>query len=92
MAIDASWRKIFADLDIASHDFDSSPFSLTSRQIKTACQNFKRLGKKNLAYFANMTPVKTVRLYSKKEVFLYYQRKTKSIILSKEKDMSIFQT
>lgn len=39
-----------------------------------------------------MTPVKTVRLYSKKEVFLYYQRKTKSIILSKEKDMSIFQT
>ena len=46
MAIDASWRKIFADLDIASHDFDSSPFSLTSRQIKTACQNFKETGEK----------------------------------------------
>lgn len=46
MAIDASWEKIFADLGINDHDFDKSPFILTSKQIKSACQNFKETGEK----------------------------------------------
>lgn len=43
-----SWNKIFDIHAIGLHDFDSSPFPITSQQIKTACQNFKKTSEKEV--------------------------------------------
>ena len=45
---DESWKKIFSDHGILKHDFDRGPFILTSQMIKTACQNFKKTGEKEV--------------------------------------------
>ena len=43
-----SWNKIFKDYKILKHNFNESPFVLTAKMIKTACQNFKRTGEKEV--------------------------------------------
>jgi hypothetical protein len=48
MANNKSWEKIFKDYDIIKHDFDNSPFSLSSKQIKESCQNFKKTAEKEV--------------------------------------------
>ena len=48
MPADDSWAKIFADYNIARHDFTSAPFFLTSQQIKRACQDFTKTGEKEV--------------------------------------------
>lgn len=48
MANSKSWEKIFHDYKIISHDFTRSPFSLSAKQIKRACQNFKETGEKEV--------------------------------------------
>ncbi len=48
MASNTSWEKIFADYNILEHDFSKSPFEITADQIKTACQNFKTTGEKEV--------------------------------------------
>jgi hypothetical protein len=45
---DASWEKIFDDYDIRDHDFSESPFLITARQIKDACQDFTETGQKEV--------------------------------------------
>lgn len=48
MAADQSWQKICDDYGILDHDFVDSPFILSAAQIKTACQDFKRTGEKEV--------------------------------------------
>lgn len=48
MASDISWKKIFSDYDIDKHDFDKSPYILTSKQIKSSTQNFKNTAEKEV--------------------------------------------
>ncbi|MDE5758234.1 MAG: hypothetical protein K2H85_06435, partial [Allobaculum sp.] len=48
MANNASWLKIFNDYDILNHDFNSGPYSLTAKQIKVACQNFRNTSEKEV--------------------------------------------
>lgn len=43
-----SWQKIFTDLKISKHDFNKSAFLLSAQDIKTACQNFKTTGEKEV--------------------------------------------
>lgn len=45
---DESWAKIFKDYNIHRHNFNKSPFRITARQIKKACQNFKETGEKEV--------------------------------------------
>jgi len=55
---DIPWEKIFSTYDIHGHDFDSSPFTITAQQIKTACQDFKKTAEKEvriLCYQAKST-------------------------------------
>lgn len=48
MAISKSWKKIFDDLNILSHDFSKTPFKISAEQIKKSCQNFKVTGEKEV--------------------------------------------
>ncbi|RZD16537.1 MAG: hypothetical protein EVJ46_05870 [Candidatus Acididesulfobacter guangdongensis] len=48
MANSRSWKKIFDDYKILEHDFNQSPFSLSAKQIKIACQNFKETSEKEV--------------------------------------------
>lgn len=48
MAINESWKKIFVDYNIYEHDFDGSPFHITAKQIKRACQEFPETGQKEV--------------------------------------------
>jgi len=48
MPADQSWQKICDDYKILDHDFADSPFILSAAQIKTACQDFKRTGEKEV--------------------------------------------
>lgn len=44
MTSDKAWNKIFSDYNINSHDFNSGPFVLTAKQIKSSCQFFTETG------------------------------------------------
>ena len=48
MASNKSWKKIFDDYNILEHDFSKTPFELTAEQIKTSCQDFKRVAEKEV--------------------------------------------
>lgn len=48
MANNISWSKIFNDYKILDHNFDISPFELSARQIKTACQDFQDVNQKEV--------------------------------------------
>ena len=48
MANSKSWKKIFDDYKILDHNFDKSPFLLSAKQIKQACQRFKETGQKEV--------------------------------------------
>lgn len=48
MANDNSWLKIFNDLGMRNHDFDSAPFPLSASQIKICCQDFTQTNEKEV--------------------------------------------
>ena len=48
MANSRSWKKIFDDYKILNHDFDSSPFPISAKQIKESCQKFKETSEKEV--------------------------------------------
>lgn len=48
MANNASWSKIFSDLKIDEHNFNDSPFFLSADDIKTSCQDFKKVAEKEV--------------------------------------------
>ncbi len=48
MANSRSWEKIFKDYHINEHNFDDGPFLLSAKQIKIACQNFKKTTEKEV--------------------------------------------
>jgi len=45
---DVPWMTVFDTYDIHSHDFDSEPFYITAKQIKEACQDFKKTAEKEV--------------------------------------------
>ena len=45
---DIPWFTIFDAYDIHNHDFDKEPFYITAKQIKTACQDFKKTAEKEV--------------------------------------------
>lgn len=55
MASDDSWRKIFESYGIDEHDFADSPFLLSARQIKEACQGFTKTGEKEVRILCTQT-------------------------------------
>ncbi len=48
MANDKSWKKIFTDYGIDKHDFTLSPFEISAKEIKKACQDFTQTGEKEV--------------------------------------------
>jgi len=46
MASNKSWEKIFKDYKIDKHDFSSSPFAISAKEIKVSCQDFTETGEK----------------------------------------------
>jgi hypothetical protein len=48
MANSKSWAKIFADYNIANHNFKKSPFVLSAADIKKSCQKFKVTSEKEV--------------------------------------------
>lgn len=48
MASSTSWKKIFEETGMNKHDFDVTPFVLTAKQIKTACQDFRSTSEKEV--------------------------------------------
>ena len=45
---DVPWMTIFDTYDIHSHDFDHEPFFITNKEIKAACQDFKKTAEKEV--------------------------------------------
>ena len=50
-----SWKKIFDDYNIHQHIFGKKPFYISANQIKTACQNFKKTGEKEVRILCTQT-------------------------------------
>ena len=48
MASDKSWKKIWDDKELGSHDFDKEPFVLTASAIKRSCQQFTATNEKEV--------------------------------------------
>lgn len=48
MANNISWQRIFDIYDINNHNFDNKPYTITAKQIKIACQDFKETGQKEV--------------------------------------------
>jgi len=45
---DIPWMTIFDTYDIHSHDFNQKPFYISAKQIKIACQDFKKTAEKEV--------------------------------------------
>jgi hypothetical protein len=43
-----SWQKIYNDLQLNKHDFNKKPYKITAEQIKEICQDFKKVGEKEV--------------------------------------------
>lgn len=54
-AKDRGWEAIFKKYKIAEHDFMRGPFDLSSEQIKTACQDLKQTGEKEVRILCAQT-------------------------------------
>ncbi|MCZ0932646.1 MAG: hypothetical protein OXJ52_05800 [Oligoflexia bacterium] len=50
-----SWQKIFDDYNIHQYAFEKGPFYISANQIKTACQNFKKTGEKEVRILCTQT-------------------------------------
>jgi len=55
MASNHSWKKIFADYDIADHDFDASVFHLSADEIKSSVQNFLKTNEREVRILCSQT-------------------------------------
>jgi hypothetical protein len=68
---DEPWEKIFSDLRIAEHDFDSAPFYITADQIKCACQNFTRTGEREVRLLCKQdTRESRPKVFVEKDLFI----------------------
>ena len=54
-ALSRSWKKIFDDYNIHQHNFEKNPFYISAKQIKEACQNFKKTGEKEVRILCTQT-------------------------------------
>lgn len=72
MANSKSWKKIFNDYKILDHDFDKSPFLISAKQIKRACQKFKETGEKNPVFCANKTDERIDQIFFKSIIYFCF--------------------
>jgi hypothetical protein len=82
---DVPWLTIFDTYDIHSHDFDLEPFYISAKQIKVACQDFKKTAEKEvriLCYQALRTD--KPQLFVDKGLFLLPVRNGKYAIIKGE--------
>ena len=68
---DIPWFTIFDAYDIHNHDFDKEPFYITAKQIKTACQDFKKTAEKEVRILCYQAQKKDKpQVFNEKNLFL----------------------
>ena len=68
---DIPWLTIFDAYDIQNHDFDKEPFYITAKQIKTACQDFKKTAEKEVRILCYQAQKKDKpQVFNEKNLFL----------------------
>ena len=68
---DIPWLTIFDAYDIHNHDFDKEPFYITAKQIKTACQDFKKTAEKEVRILCYQAQKKDKpQVFNEKNLFL----------------------
>lgn len=68
---DNPWMTIFDAYDIHKHDFDKEPFYISAKQIKTACQNFKKTTEKEVRILCYQAQKKDKpQVFNEKNLFL----------------------
>ena len=80
-----SWNKIFDTYAIGLHDFDLSPFHITAKQIKAACQNFKNTSEKEVRILCKQdTREDRPQIFQDKGLFLLPTKNGKYAIVKGE--------
>ena len=54
-AKDRGWRAVFDKYKISGHNFDQAVFPVSAKQIKTACQHFRRTAEKEVRILCTQT-------------------------------------
>ena len=68
---DIPWAKIFEENGINNHNFDEKPFYITAKQIKEACQDFKKTAEKEVRILCYQAQRKDKpKVFTEKGVFL----------------------
>jgi len=68
---DIPWLTIFDAYDIHNHDFDKEPFYISAKQIKTACQDFKKTAEKEVRILCYQAQKKDKpQVFNEKNLFL----------------------
>lgn len=68
---DTPWLTIFDAYDIHNHDFDKGPFYISAKQIKAACQNFKKTAEKEVRILCYQAQRKDKpQVFNQKNLFL----------------------
>jgi hypothetical protein len=68
---DIPWLTIFDAYNIHNHDFDKEPFYITAKQIKTACQDFKKTAEKEVRILCYQAQKKDKpQVFNEKNLFL----------------------
>lgn len=85
MAHDRSWQKIFHDYKIIEHDFEQTPYILTAKQIKSACQNFEDVADKEVRILCKQdTRESRPLIFKENNLFLLPKKNGEYYILSGE--------
>lgn len=85
MAHDRSWQKIFHDYKIIEHNFEQTPYILTAKQIKSACQNFEDVADKEVRILCKQdTRESRPLIFKENNLFLLPKKNGEYYILSGE--------
>lgn len=80
-----SWEKIFNDLSIHEHDFNSKPFEIVAEQIKVSCQDFKKTNEKEVRILCKQdSRGHRPEVFIKNELFLLPVKNGKYVIVKGE--------
>lgn len=80
-----SWDKIFEAYQIKKHNFGESPYYITAKQIKTACQEFTETGQKEVRILCKQDQrEKRPEIFKKMGLFLLPVRNGKYAIIEGE--------
>ncbi len=88
---DVPWMTIFETYDIYSHNFDEEPFYITAKEIKEACQDFKKTAEKEVRILCYQAQRKDKpQVFVDRGLFLLPVKNGQYAII-KGRDISIFQ-